>query len=388
MISRRTVLQFTSAALALGLMPLARGAEAALPDFPPAGTWPLVFTDIAGRQVTIKEAPKRIIVANYIANYLLVGGSGALQKVVGLTQDHWESTRTGEYRVFTKAFPGITKIPSIGGYHDDILNTERILSLKPDVILIGRSQFAANNQRVNLLERAGIRVIVIDYHAMKLENHVLSTRILGRLLGRDDAAQALCSECMEGLSEIDRRIRALPSNAKHRTCYMELGNLGPGQYGNSYNATILWGAILKRIEAASISEKNPEPYSALTREFVISRAPEVVIIGGSIWGNDHADQMRMGFTVERADAMKRLEGFKNRPLWQNLPAVRNNEFYGVDHGSLRSIVDWRFTQYLAKVFYPEAFKDADPEAALVATYRKYLPEIDPQETFMLSMKEG
>lgn len=388
MISRRTVLQFSGALAVLGLIPFAHGAEARLPDFPPAGTWPLVFTDVEGRRVTIREMPKRIIVANYIANYLLVGGSGALQKVVGLTQDHWESTRTGEYRVFTKAFPGITQIPSIGGYHDDILNTERILSLKPDVLLIGRTQFAANSQRVNLLERAGIRVIVIDYHAMKLENHVLSTRILGRLLGRDDAAEALCRECIEGLSEINRRISALPSSVKHRTCYMELGNLGPGQYGNSYNATILWGAILKRIEAGSISEKNAEPYSALTREFVISRAPEVVIIGGSIWGNDHADQMRMGFTVERPDALKRLLGFRNRPLWQNLPAVKNNEFYGVDHGSLRSIVDWRFTQYLAKVFYPEAFKDAEPEAALVATYRRHLPEIDPQGTFMLSIREG
>lgn len=388
MLTRRSLIEFSGAALALGILPVSRVRAAELPVLSPAGIWPLVFTDIAGRRVSIEKAPQRIIVANYIANYLLVGGGESLGKVVGLTQDHWESTRTGEYHVFTKAFPGLLRIPSIGGYHDDILNTERILSLKPDVILIGRSQFAANNQRVNLLERAGIRVIVIDYHAMKLENHVLSTRILGRLLGHDDRAEALVRDCVEGLAEIDRRIAALPESTKHRTCYMELGNLGPKQYGNSYNATILWGAILKRIETANIAENNPEPYGALTREFVIAKAPEVVIIGGSIWGNDHADQMRMGFTVERADALKRLEAFRNRPLWQNLPAVKKNEFYGVDHGSLRSIMDWRFTEFLAKVFYPEAFRDADPEAAILATYRKYLPEIDPQGTFTLSLKNA
>lgn len=212
MTNRRSLLAFSSAAAFLGLLPA--GALFAQTDsLPPAGTWPLTFKDVAGRSVTVKKAPQRIVVANYIANYLLVGGAGAITKVVGLTQDHWESTRTGEYRVFTKAFPAITAIPSIGGYHDDILNTERILALKPDVILIGRSQFAANNQRIALLERVGVAVIVIDYHAMKLENHVLSTRILGRLLERDAVADSLIDECITGLSEITRRIALLPDGA-------------------------------------------------------------------------------------------------------------------------------------------------------------------------------
>lgn len=385
MTNRRSLLAFSSAAAFLGLLPA--GALFAQTDsLPPAGTWPLTFKDVAGRSVTVKKAPQRIVVANYIANYLLVGGAGALTKVVGLTQDHWESTRMGEYRVFTKAFPAITAIPSIGGYHDDILNTERILALKPDVILIGRSQFAANNQRIALLERVGVAVIVIDYHAMKLENHVLSTRILGRLLERDAVADSLIDECITGLSEITRRIALLPDGRKHRTVYMELGNLGPGQYGNSYNSTILWGAIIKRLNAAGIAETMPEPYGALTREFVLSKNPEIVIIGGSIWGNDHADQMRMGFTVAREDAVRRLEGFKRRPLWENLRAVKTNDFYGVDHGSLRSITDWRMTQFLAKVFYPEAFTDTDPESAILKTYRERLPEIDPSGTFTLSLK--
>ena len=131
----------------------------------------------------------------------------------------------------------------------------------------------------------------------------------------------------------------------------------------------------------------PEPYGALTREFVLSKNPEIVIIGGSIWGNDHADQMRMGFTVAREDSVRRLEGFKRRPLWENLRAVKTNDFYGVDHGSLRSITDWRMTQFLAKVFYPEAFTDTDPESAILKTYRERLPEIDPSGTFTLSLKK-
>lgn len=388
MLTRRTILGFSGAVAALSLLP-AQGAFAAeaLPTLPPKGVWPVTFEDVAGRSVTLARAPQRIIVGNYIANFLLVGGRGALAKVVGMTKDHWESTRTGEYHVFTRGFPELLTIPSIGGFHDDILNIERILSLKPEVLLINRSQFAANNARVDVLERSGIRVVVIDYHAMKLENHVRSTRIIGRMLERDDVAEALCTECIEGLRGVDERVAKIPDAQKHRTAYMELGNLGPTQYGNTYNGTILWGAIMKRIGAASIAENLREPYGALTREFVISRRPEVIIIGGSLWSNNSADQMKMGFTVPREEALKCLLAFKARPLWQSLPAVKTNDFHAVDHGSLRSIIDWHFTLFFAKIFYPEHFRDAEPEAQILATYRKYLPEIDPQGTFTLSLKK-
>ena len=123
-----------------------------------------------------------------------------------MTQDHWESTRMGEYQVFTTAYPELKSIPSIGGFHDDILNSEKIIALKPDAMIINRTQFAANTQRIEVFERAGIRVIVTDYHAMKLENHVLSTRIIGRMLGRDTVAEELCRKAIDGLKDVDARV--------------------------------------------------------------------------------------------------------------------------------------------------------------------------------------
>ena len=104
MTNRRSLLAFSSAAAFLGLLPA--GALFAQTDsLPPAGTWPLTFKDVAGRSVTVKKAPQRIVVANYIANYLLVGGAGALTKVVGLTQDHWESTRMVNTGCLRRPFP-------------------------------------------------------------------------------------------------------------------------------------------------------------------------------------------------------------------------------------------------------------------------------------------
>lgn len=198
MLTRRTLL-LSAAAASLAMLPFASFAaeaaagEAALGNaaLPPAGSWPVTFKDLAGRTVTLTQEPQRIIVANYIQNFMLVGGRDALKRVVGMTQDHWESTRMGEYQVFTTAYPELKSIPSIGGFHDDILNSEKIIALKPDAMIINRTQFAANTQRIEVFERAGIRVIVTDYHAMKLENHVLSTRIIGRMLARDTVAEEL-----------------------------------------------------------------------------------------------------------------------------------------------------------------------------------------------------
>ena len=115
-------------------------------------------TDIEGRKVHFEDQPKTFVVANYIANFMMVGGAPGLEKVVALTKDGWEDTRYGEYQVFTKSFPKMKDLPSIGGYHDDILNAEKILSLHPDVLLIGRTQYAENSQRIKTFEKAGIRL--------------------------------------------------------------------------------------------------------------------------------------------------------------------------------------------------------------------------------------
>ena len=240
------------------------------------------FTDIAGREVQLDKLPKTFVVANYIANFLMVGGAGSLDKVVGMTFDGWEETRYGEYVVYTETFPKLKAIPSIGGYHDNILDSEKILSLRPDVLLVGRSQFADNNQKIDIFEKAGIKVVVLDYHAMKVENHTKSTMILGQLLDREAVAKEQCDVYASALEDVYRKIAALPDSAKHKTVYMELGNKGIGEYGNSYNRDVLWGAILKNLGADNLAENATQPYAPLDTEFVLASNPQLIVIGGGI----------------------------------------------------------------------------------------------------------
>ncbi|MDO4936583.1 MAG: ABC transporter substrate-binding protein [Sutterellaceae bacterium] len=357
-----------------------------------APTWaaetftPFEVTDLAGRTVKVDKAPQRFVVANYIANFLMVGGAKSLDNVVAMTQDGWVETRRGEYEVLTQAFPKIKEIPSIGGYHDNILNSEKILALRPDVVLINTSQYADNSQRVDIFEKAGIRVVVLDYHAMKQANHIQSTQILGKLLGRELVAQAQSERYAEVINTIDSRIAQLPDSAKHKRVYIEAGTKGVGEYGNSYNGSVLWGAIVKNLQGANIAENMKQPYSPLDREFVLAQNPQVIVMAGSIWHNaNESDQMRMGLTVDEATAQARLAGFAKRPLWEKLSAVQTGDVYAVDHGSLRCMLDYTFSMFLAKVLYPETFADFNPKVELEMFYKTYLPEVDARGTFFIQL---
>ncbi|WP_339226189.1 ABC transporter substrate-binding protein [Oceanobacillus sp. FSL K6-2867] len=347
------------------------------------------FTDLAGRESALDATPEKIIVAEYISNYLMVGGSESLDKVVGMTLDGWEGTRYGEYTVYTDAFPqmldGEDGITSIGGYHDNLLNMELIISLQPDVIIMSPSQYTENNNSISTLENAGIVVAVLDYHSMQVENHVQSNEILGMLLGREEVAQKQIDTYVRAIDDINARIADLPDSQKQTRVYVELGNKGTMEYGNSYNNIMLWGAAINNLQADNLAS-NLDAIGPLDKEFILSSNPEIIFIGGSVWSGDtKGDQMRMGFTVDEDLAQERLIAYAQRPEWEPLDAVINGEVYGVDHGSLRNIADYTFTQYLAKVIYPDVFTDLDPVQELNDFYERYLPELKYTATFMVEL---
>lgn len=352
--------------------------------------FPYSFTDIAGRDITIDTKPESFIVANYILNFMLIGGGESLDKVVGMTLDGWQETRFGEYTAMTSSFPEMLDKKSIGGYHDDVLNSELILQLKPDVLLINLSQYTENETSIPVFEKAGIHVIVLDYHKMKLENHIKSTEILGTLLGREDVAASMIEEYKSAINLVQERVSTLSDADKNKKVYVELGNKGIGEYGNSYTGC-LWGSIIDSVSGINLADSVLDPnegYGALDKEYVVSQDPDVIIIGGSIWtgGTSDNDQMRMGLTINSDMSQERLAGFTKRDGWSNLKAVKNGNVYSVDHGSLRFMGDYIYAEAIAKMLYPDLFEDIDPQAQMESFYEKYLPELDHTGTYYIKLE--
>jgi iron complex transport system substrate-binding protein len=98
--------------------------------------------------------------------------------------------------------PEVTKLPSVGALIDP--NVERILSLKPDLVIIYGSQTDLKQQ----LARAGIAVF--DYRHAGLADVAETIRAIGARTGNGAQADAVASRIEHDLDGIRSKVRALP----------------------------------------------------------------------------------------------------------------------------------------------------------------------------------
>ena len=120
---------------------------------------------------------------------------------------------------------------------------------------------------------------------MTTENHTKSTEILGKLLGREEIAQAQNKTYKEALDHVFNIIDKLPPEQKgaktlHGNCQQRCSSLR-----KLLQQRCSLGSILKISSSQPCRELSPQPYLPLDKEFVISQNPKFIFLGGSIWRN-------------------------------------------------------------------------------------------------------
>ena len=55
----------------------------------------ITVTDVKGREVTVPDVPKRVVLGFYYEDYLAVAGPGAADRLVGLSLTTWTRCRSG-----------------------------------------------------------------------------------------------------------------------------------------------------------------------------------------------------------------------------------------------------------------------------------------------------
>jgi len=346
------------------------------------------FTDLAGKEIVLDKRPERIFLGFYISNYLLVGGADSIDKIVGMCLHDWSDYRYGEYEVFSSAFPQIREdnpaIADAGSAYSGDFSLEKLFQLKPDVAIFAPFQYETFKEQISNIEKAGVKVIVIDYNSQTLEAHSQSTRILGMLLGKEDRAEEQIQSYVTALEDIEDRLAKVDRPKK--TVYCELGSKGPKDFGNSFGDNYLWGGVIARAGGDNIASGVVEKYGALNPEYILKSNPDVIVFSGNTWPNDPGDRIVMGFGVKDAQTQERIKLYTSRPGWHNIAAIKDNEVYAVDHGGLRTMIDYVYPQFIAKALYPELFEDIDPIANLRDYYAKYLPQVEITGNFMTKIK--
>lgn len=341
-----------------------------------ANNKPIEITDVTGRTVTLKKPAERVVLqwsgagGPFLTISALMGKD--TPKVIAGMDTSLQQYRADMWKHFTTEMPELAKIPEVGTVGDKNFNVEQVVALHPDVIFIPvdlKNQYESDAKQK--LDEAGVQTIYIDYHTENLEKHQKSIEAIGKALGKEERAAEISKFYTDHVTKVLDRVKTI--NKPKPTVYLEVGMKGSEEFGNSFSGNYSWGALATLCGADVITKDIVKRSTPINPEFVLEKNPDIIIIMGSYWPKNPTS-MRLGFEANEAQSQELLKAFTTeRQGWSDLKAVENKDVYSIHHGLPREVYDAAVFEYLAKTFYPEEFKDVDPEATLKEFYDKFLP---------------
>lgn len=154
----------------------------------------------------------------------------------------------------------IRRLPRLGGLDDTPI--ERVMALKPDVVLAARS-----SRVVDRLESLGVKVLTFEPQNQADLRRAFVT--LGLMLGQPEAGARLWSAIE---AELDEAARRVPASMRGRSVYFEV-NSAPYAAG----AASFTGETLARMGLVNIVPPAMGPFPKLNPEFVVRARPQVVL---------------------------------------------------------------------------------------------------------------
>ncbi|WP_245688474.1 ABC transporter substrate-binding protein [Vibrio sonorensis] len=274
------------------------------------------FKDVIGRDIQLEKPAERIFLGFYFEDYLAIAGPDAYQKVAIFPRHSWKDYRQSQWATYSKIIPELETIVDSGSIYMGTFDFEKLLATKPDVALVAAWQFKSLGDKVAILEKSGIKVVVVDFNAQTLEKHVASTRVIGKVMGTDERAEAIATEYENTVNDVKQRVATYLKNHDARRVYVEIGNAGPNEYGKSYTTT-MWGNILNMAGADNIATGKFKGSAHLTPEYVLSKDPEVIFVSGAHWVK-HGDSALLGYGTTLEQAQDRYKPYLAVRVGSNL----------------------------------------------------------------------
>ncbi|WP_369658533.1 ABC transporter substrate-binding protein [Variovorax sp. V15] len=181
-------------------------------------------------------------------------------------------------------------LPQVGGIDD--ANVERILALKPDLVLLRPRSRAAEP-----LERLGLKVLALDAKTHADMRRVMET--VARATGRPGAGEAYWRKLDAGLDAARARV---PAGWQGRRVYFEVHG---GMAAASESSFI--GETLARLDLGNAVPGTLGPFPKMSPEFVVRANPDVLMV--SALGEISAMASRPGWSAMSAIQRGRVCSF-------------------------------------------------------------------------------
>ncbi|PGS47544.1 ABC transporter substrate-binding protein [Bacillus sp. AFS041924] len=282
-------------------------------------TFPMTVKDATKKEISIKEAPKRIV-SLIPSNTEILFSIGEGKDVVGVT----------DFDNYPKEVKSIDKI---GGNNADMTyNVEKIISLKPDLVLAHESSLGISADGLEQLKQAGINVFVVKNAATI--NDVYDTILqVGEITGKTEQSKKVVSGMKTKLDEISKKTAKASTNQK---VWLEIS--GPPEIYTAGKGTFL-DEMISIIHAKNVAETQ-KGWVQYSEESAIKANPDIIL-------------------TTYGDFVPNLEKtVMDRKNWQTVNAIKNQRVYDInaDTTSRPGPRLAEGVEAIAKAVYPELFK--------------------------------
>ncbi|MBT2696319.1 ABC transporter substrate-binding protein [Bacillus sp. ISL-40] len=278
-------------------------------------TYPVTLTDAAKTKVIIEKKPEKIV-SLIPSNTEIAFALGLDKEVVGVSD-------------FDNYPEAATKKEKIGGQE---INLEKIISLKPDLVLAHASSAHNSEAGLQQLKDAGITVLVVN-DAQNFDQVYDSIDMIGKATGET----AKADEMIKGMKDKLAEIKAKAGEIKEKKKVLVEVSPAPEIYTPGKNTFM--DQMLNIINAENIAN-DQEGWIKIDQEAMIKRNPDVILTTYGYYVKNPAEQVL------------------TRKGWETVNAVKNKHVVDVDSDRVtRSgprIVEG--VEDLAKAVYPEIFK--------------------------------
>ncbi|HVZ44726.1 MAG TPA: helical backbone metal receptor [Ramlibacter sp.] len=225
-------------------------------------------TDDRGRAVTFTQPPMRVV-ALLPSLTESVCELGACERLVGVDSfSNWPAR--------------VAELPHLGGVDD--VSIERVVALKPDLVLLGSTSRSAAR-----LADLGLNVMGLDIRTLADVRRVMTKIGQALAVPRADAGWKRIEDGIAAAA------RSVPPDKRGITVYFEITSDG---YAASASSHI--GEILARLGAVDVVPAQLGTVPKLNPEFVVRADPQVIV-------------------MSQASAQR----LKDRPGWDRIRAVRD-----------------------------------------------------------------
>ena len=277
--------------------------------------FPITITDDLGKQVTIEEAPQRIISLSP-SNTEILFALGLGDRVVGVTN-------------VCNYPPEAKEKEKIGGYSNPSL--EKIINLKPDLIL---ATFGNPGKLIDQLKKFDLPVVGLN--PKTIEEIFGSIELVGKITDKEEKALELVENLRGRTEKVLAKTEKLTREQRPRVLYVvwykPLWTAGSGTFIDE---------LIQKAGGVNIAgDLSGGPKMSL--EAVIEKNPEIIIVGEGHPGG-------LIETVKAESTLSETDAFKN------------NKIFTIDADIVSRtgprIID--ALEEMAKIIHPELFKVSD-----------------------------